>query len=136
MTDAAIALPVFNQAPSDPAFYLDPYPAYDRIRALGPFVHWSDYGLPVTARYETISAILRDRRFGREVTHVKSRAELGWPEIPDHLKPFYAFERNSLIEREPPVHTRLRGLVNRAFVSRAVERLRPQIERLCETLID
>jgi cytochrome P450 len=41
-----------------------------------------------------------------------------------------------MLEREPPVHTRLRGLVNRAFVSRSIERLRPEIAKLCHRLID
>ena len=68
--------------------------------------------------------------------HVASRKELGWPEIPEHLAKFYAFEENSLLEREPPVHTRLRKLVNRAFVSRQVEQLRPRIEALAHQLID
>jgi cytochrome P450 len=83
-----------------------------------------------------VSALLRDRRFGRQILHVATREELGWPETPQHLKPFYDFESHSLLETEPPVHTRLRGLVNRAFLSRIVERLRPRIETLAHELID
>src|SRR5262249_46300733 len=49
---------------------------------------------------------------------------------------FDGVEANSLLELEPPVHTRLRTLVNRAFVSRQVERLRPRIEALSNRLID
>ncbi len=41
-----------------------------------------------------------------------------------------------MLEREPPAHTRLRRLVNRAFVSRAVERLRPRVEALADDLLD
>src|SRR5207249_4908461 len=73
---------------------------------------------------------------GRAGLHVMSREELGWPAIPDLLKPFYAFEEHSLLENEPPVHTRLRTLVNRAFLSRQVERLRARIEGLANELID
>jgi cytochrome P450 len=65
-----------------------------------------------------------------------SREELGWPETPSHLKPCYDFESNSLLELEPPVHTRLRSLVNRSFLSRQVERLRPSITSLANGLID
>ena len=54
----------------------------------------------------------------------------------DHLEPFYAFEQHSLLELEPPVHTRLRSLVNRSFLSRQVERLRPAITSLSNGLID
>ena len=80
--------------------------------------------------------LLRDRRFGRQILHVATREELGLAETPDHLKPFYAFEQHSLLELEPPVHTRLRGLVNRSFLSRQVERLRPAITSLSNGLID
>jgi cytochrome P450 len=45
-------------------------------------------------------------------------------------------KKHSLLEVEPPVHTRIRGLVNRAFLSRQVERLRPLVEQLANELID
>lgn len=126
----------FRQSPLDPSFVQDPYPAYDRMRALGPAAYWEDYGLWCLSGFDDVNAVLRDRRFGRDVLHVATRAELGWPEIPEHVKPFYDLEAHSLLEREPPAHTRLRTLVNRAFVSRAVERLRPRVERLANDLID
>jgi unspecific monooxygenase len=52
------------------------------------------------------------------------------------LRPFTEHEKHSLLELEPPVHTRLRGLVNRAFLSRQVERLRDKLSILCNELID
>jgi unspecific monooxygenase len=52
------------------------------------------------------------------------------------LKDFDAFAAHSMLELEPPAHTRLRTLDNRAFVSRQVERLRPTIERLANELVD
>ncbi|MGE3831968.1 MAG: cytochrome P450 [Parvibaculaceae bacterium] len=122
--------------PRDPQFYQNPYPAYDAIRQAAPVFRWEDYGYWCFARHEDVSALLRDRRFGRQVLHVATRAELGWPETPQHLKPFYDFEQHSLLETEPPVHTRLRGLVNRAFLARTVERLRPRIAGLAHELID
>ena len=134
--EVATALPSYSVRPDDPEFYNAPYPHYEAMRALGPAFHWKEYGLTAFPRYEEVNAILRDRRFGREATHVMSRDEAGLPPVPEHLESFYAFEACSMLEREPPVHTRLRGLVNRAFVSRNVERLRPRIARLCEELID
>ena len=122
--------------PCDPAFFNNPYPAYDAIRAATPVFKWEDYGYWCFARHEDVNALLRDRRFGRQILHVASREELGWPETPDHLKSFYGFEKHSLLELEPPVHTRLRGLVTRSFLSRQVERLRPAITSLCNGLID
>ncbi len=120
----------FRQSPTDPAFVQDPYPFYEAARAAGPFFHWEDYGLICTGNAAAASAIFRDRRFGREVP-----AELA-PVIPDHLKPFYAVEAHSMLELEPPRHTRLRGLVLRAFTSRRIAALQPEIAALTETLID
>src|SRR3954451_24964533 len=122
--------------PRDPEFFNDPYPAYHRIRSSAPVFRWEEYGYWCFARHEDVSTLLRDRRFGRQVLHIMSREELGWLDIPEHLKPFYAFEEHSLLETEPPVHTRLRGLVNRAFLSRQVERLRLRTATLAHTLID
>lgn len=124
-----------DQDPQDPAFVQDPYPTYDRVR--GPMLfRWEQYGLWCSARHDVVSALLRDRRLGRQVLHVATREQLGWPERPGHLAPFDAVEQHSLLELEPPAHTRLRGLVNRAFVSRQVERLRPRISALAGSLID
>ncbi|MBL8906638.1 MAG: cytochrome P450, partial [Rhizobiales bacterium] len=121
--------------PRDPAFYNDPYPAYREIRAATPVFYWEQYGYWCFARHEDVNALLRDRRFGRQITHLVSRERLGWPEIPPQLVPFYAFEAHSLLELEPPAHTRIRGLVNRAFVARAIEGLRPRIAALAQSLI-
>ena len=123
-------------APTDPAFVQDPYPAYRAIRQACPVFFWEDYGFWCCAGSAEVEALFRDRRFGREVTHILSREALGWPPLPDHTKPFYDLDCRSMLEREPPVHTRLRRLVNRAFVSRAVERLRPRVAALAHTLLD
>jgi cytochrome P450 len=122
--------------PRDPGFFSDPYPAYAEIRAATPVFFWEQYGFWCFAGYSEVSALLRDRRFGRQILHVTSRESLGWPEPPAHLEPFDAIERHSLLELEPPEHTRLRALVNRAFLSRQVERLAPRIADLANDLID
>lgn len=122
--------------PRDTQFVQNPYPAYHAIRAQTPVFKWEQYGHWCCASYADVNGLLRDRRFGRQILHVATRDELGWPETPGHLKPFYAFEQHSLLELEPPVHTRLRGLVSRAFLSRQVERLRPEIANLCNRLAD
>ncbi len=122
--------------PRDTQFVQNPYPAYHAIRAATPVFKWEQYGHWCCAAYADVNGLLRDRRFGRQILHVATREELGWPETPEHLKPFYAFEQHSLLELEPPVHTRLRGLVSRAFLSRQIERLRPEIANLCNRLVD
>lgn len=118
-----------SQSPTDPAFVQNPYPFYETARKAGPFFHWQDYGLTCTGNFAAVNAIFRDRRFGREAP-----PELA-PPIPDHLKPFYAVEAHSMLELEPPRHTRLRGLVLRAFTSRRIAALAPEIAALSEELV-
>ncbi len=122
--------PVLHQSPTDPAFVQDPYPFYDRARAAGPIVWWGDYGMPVATTAEAVNALLRDRRFGREAP-----AELA-TEVPGHLESFYAVEAHSMLELEPPRHTRLRGLVLRAFTTRRIAALGPEIAALADSLLD
>lgn len=117
-----------SQPPTEPNFVQDPYPFYDQIRPLAPLVWWEDYAMPVSARHDVVSALLRDRRFGRENP---LRVD-----TPQHLAPFYAVEAHSMLELEPPRHTRLRSLVLRAFTSRRIAALEPEIVALCHTLID
>ena len=121
--------------PHDNQFIQDPYAAYAFLHGIAPVFFWEDYGFWCLAGYDEVNRALRDRRLGRErpggylasVTAGGSRS---------HLADFDALEAGSMLELEPPVHTRLRTLVNRAFVSRHVERLRPRIERLAHELID
>lgn len=119
-----------SQSPTDETFVQNPYPFYDRARAEGTLFHWRDYGLICTTSAVTVGAILRDRRFGREVP-----AEKRAP-VPEHLKPFYAVEAHSMLELEPPRHTMLRSLVLRAFTSRRIAALEPEIAALTRELID
>jgi cytochrome P450 len=119
-----------SQSPLDAAFVQNPYAFYERARAVGPFFHWDEYGMLATGDWAAVNAILRNRRFGREALPEKA------PKIPEHLKQFYAVEAHSMLELEPPRHTRLRNLVLRAFTSRRIAALQPEIERLAHELID
>ena len=118
-----------RQFPLDPAFVQDPYPFYDRARALGRLVYWEDYGMAASFDAATVQALLRDRRLGREAP-----AHLRRP-YPDHLRDWGRVEDCSLLEMEPPGHTRLRGLVLRAFTSRRIAGLRPDIEAIADELL-
>ncbi len=128
LNDNPIALPEVRQDLRDAGFVQDPYPAYDRMRALGPLVYWHNLDMPCAVSFAAANAILRDRRFGR--------VPLTPPAHPDHLAPFYAVEAHSMLEMEPPHHTRLRGLVLRAFTSRRIAALAPEIDALAHQLID
>jgi cytochrome P450 len=125
-----------NLDPRDAQFYANPYPAYQRLHRECPVFKWEQYGHWCFSRFDDVNALLRDRRFGRQILHVASRAELGLAEPPAHLRAFTDHEQHSLLELEPPVHTRLRGLINRAFLSRHIEKMKPFIVNLSNRLID
>jgi cytochrome P450 len=116
------------QSPTDPAFVQDPYPFYDRARAAGDLFFWEDYAKPCALSHRAVMAILKDRRMGREPVDPLP--------IPERLAPFYDIEAHSMLELEPPRHTRLRGLVVRAFTTRRIAALEPEIATLCAALID
>ncbi len=118
------------QSPTDPAFVQDPYPFYDLARAGGDVFYWNDYAMVCTASHAATHAALRDKRMGRECP-----AEFA-ADIPAELAPFYAVEAHSMLELEAPRHTRLRGLVLRAFTSRTIAALEPDMYQLCHQMID
>jgi unspecific monooxygenase len=122
--------------PRDSAFYQDPYAFYRHLHSISPTFFWKEYGHWCFTGFTQVNALLRDKRFGRQILHVASREQLGLSEPKQHLAAFDLSEKHSLLNLEPPAHTRLRALVNRAFVSRNVEQLRPRIERLAHDLID
>lgn len=119
-----------SQSPTDPAFVQDPYPFYAKVRTQGGLHYWQEYKMPAAFRRAAVHALLRDRRFGREIP-----AELAC-EGPAHLAPFLAVEAHSLLEAEPPRHTRLRKLVMRAFTSGEIKAQEAGIVSLCHQLID
>lgn len=127
---------VVDLDPCEPDFVRDPYPFYTAMRESGRCFQWKQLGHRCYGRHEDVGALLRDRRFGRQILHVATREELGWHEPAEHLRPFHDFERHSLLELEPPRHTQLRGFVHAAFLPRQVEHFRPRIERLAQRLID
>ena len=119
-----------SQSPTDPAFVQNPYPFYDTARGEGDLVFWKEYGMPAAVSHKAVQDILRDRRFGTEQPSEMQA------EVPPHLAPWHAVEAHSLLEAEPPRHTRLRALILRAFTSRAIAALEPAIGTLCQQLID
>lgn len=121
--------------PHEPRFVQDPYQAYSWLHRACPGFFWEDYGFWCFGGYEQVNRLLRDRRLGREKP-AGAADDRGHRDDRSHLVHFDGLEANSMLELEPPAHTRLRTLVNRAFVSRQVERLRPRIEQLANELVD
>src|SRR3954468_3015755 len=123
-------VPAFN--PLDPAFIRDPYPTYRMLRETNPI--WrSPLGPYVLTRYRDIDAVTRDRRFvhdfGGKISDPGPRGAL-------MDQPVFQSLGRSMLVQDPPDHTRMRGLVVRAFTARRVEEMRPRIEALVQELID
>src|SRR4029453_15290786 len=113
--------------PMDPEFVADPYPMYQRLQADDP-VHHSPLGFWVLTRYADVIASLRDPRLIKEPIAAFVAARFGMA-VPPGLG-------LSMLDRDPPDHTRLRGLVSKAFTPKALERLRPDIQRIVDELLD
>ena len=121
--------------PHEPAFFQNPYDAYAFLHGASKAFFWEEFGFWCFGGFDDVNRLLRDRRFGRQnPAGIPDSRGIG--EDRSHLAAFDGIEVNSMLELEPPVHTRLRTLVNRAFVSRQVERLRPRVEALANELID
>lgn len=128
--------PLFN--PFDPAFRADPYPFYDRLRELDP-VHVTPLGFTVLTRYEDVARALRGAEFARDV-----EAHVPAPTDPIRLRRRENFQRRiaegraakSILNLDPPDHTRLRRLVTQAFTPSAIERLRPRVQQLVDDVLD
>lgn len=125
-------LPEYN--PFIPPHSQDPYPFYAALRAHAP-VHFSNaLGAWVVSRYEDVVTVLRDpARFS-------SRGAL--PSMFDNPQAVRAIladccpEVATISELDPPYHTRMRRLHKAAFSPRRVERLRPEIQRIANQLVD
>jgi cytochrome P450 len=122
--------------PRNEAFFRDPYAFYSALHDGPRTFHWEDYGHWCFSGFDDVNSLLRDKRFGRQILHIMDRESLGLPPPKAHTAAFDRTEKYTLLNLEPPAHTRLRKLVNRAFVSRNVEQLRPRIEQFSNELID
>ena len=118
-----------SQSPLDEAFVQNPYPFYKKARSCGDLFHWQEYDRVCASTAKAVNTIFRDRRWGREIPE-----EFRKP-VPCHLEPFMRLEAHSMLELDPPAHTRLRGLVSRAFTSRSAQAAEPEIRALAERLV-
>lgn len=117
-----------------PEFRDNPYPFYDRLRALDPVLWVPEIlgrGAWLVTSHRDCSAVLKDNRFIKQPERVFPPEELAG----DTLLTRRVTVKN-LLFRDPPDHTRLRGLVNQAFTPRMLERLRPHIIGIAEHLLD
>jgi cytochrome P450 len=103
----------------------DPYPLYERLRAIGPAATAPD-GTMVVAGYRECSMLLRDHRLHKAPE--RRLADAGYPRWQD--RPALRLMFGSIMMLNPPAHTRLRRLVSACFTARRVAALRPAVERI------
>jgi cytochrome P450 len=123
------AEPLFN--PLSPDFIRDPYPHYQRLRTTDP-MHVTPFGAIVASRHAEASLVLRDRRFGKAFVD-RSVRRYG-PDI--MAEPIFRSMSHWMLQQDPPDHTRLRGLVVKAFTARRVEDMRPRIREVVDQTLD
>lgn len=127
--EAAKAPPVFN--PLDPAFIADPYPFYRQLREFAP-VFKTPMGFWLLTRYEDVAFALRDKRFGKDFEGNMRRR---YGETP-LSEPAIASLGKTMLVLDPPDHTRLRGLVTKAFTARRVGDMRARIQSIVDEQLD
>jgi cytochrome P450 len=123
---------LFN--PFDPGFRVDPYPVYRRLREESA-VHQTVPGTWVLSRYADCAALLRDPRASNDARNSVEYQALARDQNGSGAQGFDV-EGRSFLFLDPPDHTRLRGLVSKAFTPRVVEQLRPRIQQIVDDLLD
>ncbi|HWS55878.1 MAG TPA: cytochrome P450 [Pyrinomonadaceae bacterium] len=120
----------------DPDFKANPYDTYERLRAESPAAR---VALPdgregwLFTRYRDVEAILMDH--GRFTTR-SFLGQVDGSELPPHVRGVYMLFNEIMLGKDPPEHTRLRKLVQKAFTARLVERLAPRVRELAGELLD
>ncbi len=143
MPDAPSSGLVFD--PFDPRWVTDPFPLYAELRQEAP-VHRNHLGFWVLSRHADCLALLRERRASSDSTRVDA-ARLAFrlrrdPAATRAADPARTRAAAAMVEarpflfRDPPDHTRLRGLVSKAFTPRVVESMRPRTQQIVDELLD
>ena len=111
----------------------DPYPRYAALRERAP-VHRSAFGIWTLTDYEDCQLLLRHPGVGKDFSSAMN--SLGLSDADREAQDRFRNDRSNMLVTDPPDHTRLRGLVTRAFTPRTVEKLRPRIVTLVDELLD
>lgn len=109
-------------------FRADPYPYYAQMHAHAPVHHWEAWNMWFFSRHEDVSLLLRDPRVGRNPGASS--------EAPPQQQPLFEMMDRWMLLVNPPDHTRLRSLVQKAFTPRRIAQLRDQIEQIAHGLLD
>lgn len=124
----------------DPGFLQDPYPTLNAVREETPIFrqakHKNGQEMWFLTRHEDIHRTLRDRSLGRTFEHVLDHDDVGIAPPPEAWKPFTDLERWSILQLEPPEHTRIRTLLSREFTPKRVAGLEPRMIEIVDNLLD
>lgn len=117
----------------DAEYLSNPYPLYHQLRALDPVLWDEDQNSWILTGYADVMAGLRDPRFSA----ARMNIELDWipEELRDKLEPPITALTRQMLFLDPPDHSRLRGLVSRAFTPRRIEQMRPFIQQIVDDLL-
>ena len=121
---------LISQNPTNNDFIQNPYKFYKNFISDDCLYFWQEYNMPAVFDYAGQEILFKDKRFGREKLKGHSNVQ------ERHLNMFNHVETNSMLELEPPKHTRLRGLVLRAFTTRKINTLQTEIALLSHELLD
>lgn len=111
----------------DPEFLDNPYPQLAELRKVGKPLWHEELGVFLAATHADSNAVLRNRSLGR----------IFKPKEPsDQWDTFNWLHADSILDSEPPKHTRLRSLVMKAFNPKKIESMRPDVERITQQLLD
>jgi cytochrome P450 len=111
----------------DPEFLDNPYPQLAQLRKVGKPIWHEELGIFLAATHTDSNAVLRNRSLGR----------IFRPKEPsDQWDTFNWLHADSILDSEPPKHTRLRSLVMKAFNPKKIESMRPDVERITQQLLD
>jgi len=111
----------------DPAFLADPYPQLAELRSFGKPIWHEELQVFLAATHSDANAVLRNRSLGR----------IFQPKEPlDEWDTFNWLHADSILDSEPPKHSRLRSLVMKAFNPKKIESMRPDVERITQALLD
>ena len=117
-------------------FYSNPYPVYEHLRSHDP-VHWSaQWGGWLLTRYRDVSAVLRNAEHFSNVGRMSKFLNQLPEDVRKELKPFEDHFQRGLINSDPPDHTRIRGLLSKAFTPRLIESQRSRVQSLVHDLLD
>ncbi|MET9633261.1 cytochrome P450 [Lentzea sp. NPDC006480] len=121
--------------PEDPAFLNDPYPFYRALRESSPLHYEDTLGGWVLTRYDDVSQLLRDHRVIRPPVTDYLFASV--PQVQrDEMSNFERQLSGSLPFTNAPYHTRLRGLLGKAFTPRRVKAMRARVAEVTDSLLD